>query len=247
MKSAQGKRSHSARLVVLAAAVLFAVAVLAAPALAADHTEFTTTYANNLVVNYGGGTWISTVLMDTDQGMALGGLFVSVEQSTVSDSGPWDLLYIVTASGGAYDTGTYTGPVAPRQNTYYHFVYEGSTAYDAATSDTLTVGVRPLLGTPVCPAKVKHGKKFTVKGTLNPMFTAGTKTVSIKVYKMKKGKWVVFKKSLLATNGQYKGYTPYSLRLKLGKKGKYRFSARTVPSAEWALAKTGNSRTLTVK
>jgi hypothetical protein len=249
MKNAQGKRSHLARMAVTVAVVLVAVAVLAGPALAAaDHTEFTTTYANNAVVNYGGGTLISTVLMDTTQGMALGGLFVDVEQSTVGASGPWDALYIVTTGTGAYDSGTYTGPVVPMQNTWYHFVWAGSPAYATSTSEVLAVQVKPLLGKPSCPAKVKHGKKFTVKGTLNPMFQAGTQTVTIKAFKMKKNhKWGALKKTYMATNGQYMGYTPYSVKIKFSKKGKYRFQALTATTATWAAVSTGYSRTLTVK
>ena len=179
---------------------------------------------------------------------ALGGLFVDVEQSTAGASGPWEPLYMVTTGTGSYDTGTYSGPVVPLQNTWYHFVFEGTSAYAACNSDLLPieVKVKPLLGRPSCPAKVRHGFKFSVRGTLNPMFTAKTQTVKIKAYKMKQHKWVVFK-TYLATNGKYMGYTPYSIRIKLGQKGKYRFNARTIWSAEWTAAKTGYSRTLTVK
>jgi len=251
MKSAQGKRSHLAMLAVLAAVVLVAMAVLAVPALAADDTAFTAAYANMDVVNYGGGTLITAVLTDTTQGMALGGLFVDVEQSTAGASGPWEPLYVLTTGTGAYDTGTYTGPIVPLQNTWYHFVFEGTSEYAACNSDLLPieVKVKPLLGRPSCPAKVRHGFKFTVKGTLNPMnpmFAAKTQTVKIKAYKMKKHKWVVFK-TYMATNGKYIGYTPYSVRIKLGQKGKYRFNARSIWSAEWASVKTGYSRTLKVK
>lgn len=251
MKSAQGKRSHLATLVVMAAVVLVAVAVLAVPAAATpppNTTEFTSAYANSAVLKYGGGTLISAVLTDTTEGMALGGLFVDVEQSTASASGPWESLYILTTGTGPYDTGTYSGPVVPVQNTWYHFVFEGTSAYAASNSDArpIEVKVKPLLGRPSCPAKIKHGKKFTVKGTLNPLFSAGAKTVKIKAYKLKKHKWVMLR-TYVATNGQYKGYTPYSIRIKLGKKGKYRFNARTAKSVEWAAVKTGYSRTLTVK
>jgi hypothetical protein len=251
MKSAQGKRSHVTRLAVIAAVVLVAVAVLAAPALAApDATDFSQAYANTGVVNYGGGTLISAVLMDTTQGMALGGLFVDVEQSTTGATGPWDSLYVLTTGAGQpYDTGTYTGPVVPMQNTWYHFVWVGSAAYAAANSDAhpVEVRVKPLLGKPSCPAKIRHGKKFTSKGTLNPMFTSGTKTVTIKVYKKSHKKWVAMKKTYLATNGKYQGFTPYSVRIKLTKKGQYRLRARTTAGAEWAAAVSGYSRTLKVK
>jgi hypothetical protein len=249
MKSAQGKRSQLAKLVVLAAIVLVAVAVLAAPALAAPNpTEFSQAYANSTLLKYGGGTMISAVLMDTSEQMALGGLFVDVEQSTEGPASGWVPLYIVTTRAEAYDSGTYSGPVVPLQNTWYRFVFEGTPAYAAVTSEVLAVQVKPILSKPTCPAKIKHGKKFTVKGTIKPWFSKGAKTVTIRAYRMnKKHKWVIQKTKYLATNGQFTGYTPYSVRIKLSKAGKYRFNARTTTSTQWVAVKTGYSRTLTVK
>ena len=48
-------------------------------------------------------------------------------------------------------------------------------------------------------------------------------------------------------NYDYNGYTQYRLRLKIVKKGTYRFKARTTATAAWAAVGSGYSRTLTVK
>lgn len=223
-----------------------AAGVAALPASAAPHATKLTATANSTLLKYGGGTVISAVLMDTTGGVAVGGQWVRVEQAT-SASGPWTLLYIVTTSSGDYATGTYSGPVMPVQNTWYRFVFEGTADFTASTSNVLAIRVKPVLGKPSCPAKVKHGKKFTVKGTLKPHFMAGVKTVKIRVFKLNSHKkWVVYK-NYKATNRDYKSFTKYVLRLKIAKKGQYRFRARTVATASFAAAVSGYSRTLRVK
>jgi hypothetical protein len=246
MGSSQGKRSHLTRLAVTVAAVLIVGAVLAVPAMAAPHGTHLDPHANKTLLTYGGGTIISAVLTDTTDMVALGGQWVRVEQAT-SAAGPWTLLYLVTTDSGTYSTGTYSAAVLPMQNTWYRFVFEATSAYAGTTSDTLAIRVKPLLGKPGCSARVKHGKRFTVKGTLKPAFAAGARTVKVKAYKLNSHKKWVFLKTYSAKNFDFKGYTQYKASVKFTKKGKYRFRAQTAKTAQWAAAKSSYSRTLTVK
>jgi hypothetical protein len=245
MGKSQRKRSYLTRLAVTAAAVLIVVGVLAVPALAAPHGTHLDAHANNTLLTYGGGTIISAVLMDTTDVVALGGQWVRVEQAT-SAAGPWELLYLVTTDSGAYYTGTYSAAVLPAQNTWYRFVFEATSAYATSTSNTLAIQVKPLLGKPGCPSSIKHGKTFTVRGTLKPAFAAGAKTVKVKAYKLNSHKRWVFYQTFTAKNFDFKGYTQYRATVKLTKTGRYRFRAQTAKTAHWAAAKSSYSRTLTV-
>jgi len=245
MTSSTARRGGRRRILTGVVVTLATFLLLAAPALAAPHSTKLTAHANSTLLNYGGGTLISAVLMDTVDMVAVGGQWVRVEQAT-SASGPWSLLYIVTTSSGTYATGTYSGPVIPAQNTWYRFVFQGTAAYAASTSNVLAIRVKPLLGKPSCRAKIRHRKKFTVKGSLKPHFTAGAKTVKIRVFRLNSHKkWRVYK-NYSARNYDYKGYTQYRLRLKIVKKGTYRFKARTNATAAWAAVASGYSRRLTV-
>lgn len=236
------------RLTVMAVAMVAIIMIAAAPAIAQVNaaTELTATAGSDVLL-YGGGTIVSAVLMNTDEDLAVGGEWVRLEQATDA-SGPWTLLYELTTGSEAYYTGTYSGPVIPAQTMYYRFVFEGSTEYQACTSNVVAVGVKPRLGRPIPPASARHGVAFTLKGILKPAFKAGAKTVTVKAYKWRGSRWVPVKLvNAKATNRDYQGYTQYRLRLKLARAGKYRFKAITSSSAEYLKAVSRYSRVLTVK
>ena len=128
--------------------------------------------------------------------------------------------------------------------TYYSRDAAGNT--ETAVSASLTLVGKPTLTTPKSPTTVKRRKAFTVWGVLKPHFAAGAKTVKVKAYIKKSGKWVAYK-SYSAVNANYGSSTKYSIRIKLSRKGKYRFTASTTASTTWRAASTRPSKTLTVK
>jgi hypothetical protein len=245
MKRARGGH-HGMRPLAVAVVMIAVVLLAAAPALAAPRATSLTPTAGAGVLTFGGGTTISATLWDTSADVAVGGQDLRVEQSTSGATGPWSLLYVITSPDGPYATGVYSGPVVPVQNTWYRFVFNGTLEFAPITSDTLTITVKPWLGKPTCPSSVKHGKSFTVKGSLKPRFPAGAKTVTVKAYRYKGNKWV-FYKDYSAKNYDYKGYTQYKVNIKLSTKGTYRFKGTTKATAEWAAGASANSGKLKVK
>lgn len=111
---------------------------------------------------------------------------------------------------------------------------------------TPTPTAKPVLGTPVCPASVRHGTTFKVYGALRPHFAAGAKTVKVKAYRYARGKWTLYK-TFAAVNADYGTYTRYRAKPAITRTGKYRFKAFTAATAQWVAATSRSSTTLTVR
>ena len=148
------------------------------------------------------------------------------------------------------DAGYYVGavavdgaPVSMTDTSTYRFA---SVTADHTISVTFAVKPKPTVGVPIRPRSVRRGKLFTVYGTLKPHFPVGAKTVRVKAYRYASGRWT-FQKTYTAVNGDFSTYTRYSASVRIWRKGKYRFKAFTLATADWASAKSGFSRTLTVK
>ena len=161
-----------------------------------------------------------------------------MEQAT-SSGGPWSLIQTVTNDG---TNGDYSLAVLPLQTTYYRFVFEGTAAFVASTSDVLTVKVKPVLSTPTCPTSVKKNKSFTVKGTVQPGAPGGP-SVKIQTYRKHDGKWSKYKSAYSTPRSG----TKYSAKLKINATGKFKFKASTADSATFAAVLSGYSKVLTVK
>ena len=206
--------------------------------------------ADKNVVSYGGSTVLrgelSYVPTGTTTPVGLGGRLVTVEQAQ-SSMGPWEYLDTRTTSSLAGELGQLSLRVTPARPTYYRlrYVKEAFSEYGSALSFFPKVGVRPLLGRPVAPTSVRARRGFTVYGSLKPHFTAGQKTVIIKVYRYRNGRWV-YKMALSATNVDNGSFTKYRLKTGFNVRGKYRFKA-TSSAAGWAAATTSFSRTLVVR
>jgi hypothetical protein len=203
-------------------------------------------------VDYGGSTLLSGALYDSGDPLhelGMGDRLVTV-QSASSATGPWVDLETLTTSSVAGSVGTCALTVTPTGPSYYRLRFvTGAGAglvYGGSISFVVRVGVRPVLGTPKVPSSVRAGRSFTVSGTLSPQLPAGQKTVAIKVYRYQSGHWV-FKKQVSATNADSGDSSRYAVKLKLTKKGKYRFGAFTAPTPTWAGDATGLSKVLTVK
>ena len=236
--------------VMLALAVCVATAgLLAAPGLAGAAPSPTQIKARAQLytITWGTHTVLTGTLMDTSTITALGGLWLRVEVSPTGSPASWTLFSTVTTENEAqYATGQYTQVAQPRKLTYYRFVFLGNAAYAASFSNTVTIRVRPFVGRPMVPMTVKAGKLFIVRGSLKPRFPAGAKTVTIKAYRSKGGKWVLVK-SLRATNVDTVKYTKYRVTTRFTKKGKYRFRAFTPTMPGWAPGKSTFSKVLVVK
>ena len=236
--------------VMLALAVCVATAaLLAAPGLAGAAPSPTQIKARAQLytITWGSHTVLTGTLMDLDTITALGGLWLRVEFSSTGSPASWSLLSTVTTETEVqYATGQYAQVAQPRRTTYYRFVFLGTAAYAASVSNTVMVKVRPLVGRPVVPKAVKAGKFFKVWGSLKPRFPAGAKTVKVKAFRAKGGKWVVVKR-LTATNVDTARYSKYEVKTRLTKKGKYRFRAYTSTMPGWAPAKSTFSKVLVVK
>jgi hypothetical protein len=250
MGSTRRYGSRAAKLAFMAAAVVLLGVLMAAPAMAVPlKTTSLTATANTTTVTYGHGAIVNAVLTDTSvtPAVPVGGEWVRVEQSA-SASGPWSLLYVVTASSGASYSGTYAAAVLPLQTTYYEFVYEGAggmfpTAgiYAGSTSNVLKVAVKPVLGRPSCPSMVKKNHSFTVKGSVMPGSPAGP-AVKIKVYRLKGTKWATYKTYTARVSG-----IKYSHRMKIAAKGMFKFRAFVYTSSQFAGTHSSLSKMLTVR
>ena len=154
------------------------------------------------VVTYGGSTLLGGRLYDETTGTGLGGRSVRLEQLYVRSTGRG------ASRGGTFVTssdpaslGRFFTTVSPKARTFYRLRYIAVSPidYGSATGGNGKLDVRPALGRPAVPSSVRARRYFTVSGSLKPHFTAGQKTVKIKVYRYKNGRWVLVK-TLAATN-----------------------------------------------
>ena len=107
--------------------------------------------------------------------------------------------------------------------------------------------VVPTLSTPNVPsAGVGQGKPFTVWGTLDPQFPVGEKSVKLRLYRYRDGKWR-YARTYAAVNSDQDSITKYSATISLTTRAKYRFKAYTEATDEWGKATAGPSSTMTVK
>jgi hypothetical protein len=226
---------------------------------AADHT-ISATFAVGIktalwmsisppVVTYGQATTLLGELRDDrdpSSPVGLGGRLVKVQHSPFA-LGPWVDLgeYETSSLPGA--VGQFSVTLSPAAPSYYRLRYVPvqPTEYGGALTDNRRVGVRPSLGRPVPPASARAGRWFTVYGPLRPHFTAGEKTVKVKVQRYRNGRWVSVK-TLAATNVDNGAVTRYRLRVRFTTRGKYRFVATSTPVG-WATATTSPSRTTLVR
>ncbi len=81
-------------------------------------------------------------------------------------------------------------------------------------------------------------------GTLKPQ--AAAVTVKVEAFRRIDRKWKLVKSHVAAITDA-RTCARYSAEIRLAKAGRYRFKAVTAGTAEWLSARTGFSRTLTVK
>ncbi len=125
-------------------------------------------------------------------------------------------------------------------------VFKGTAEWGPSPSYVVYVQVMPAIGKPSCPSTVKHGKKFTVSGSLKPHYRSGSKNVSIKAQRYSSGHWKAYK-TYKATTTDYRSYSKYSLKFSISRTGKYRFYATTAKTTTLAAGKSAYSRSMRVK
>ena len=240
-------RPRRGRLLVLVTAALMLVAAVAAvPAAAAPTPTVLTVTPQSSSVNWGAKAVLNGVLQTTvDPIQPVDQQQVRVEYSPYS-SGPWQLAETVTNSTAPYSSGAYTYSWTTDRTYYWRFDYEGTTEWAPITSNFVLVKVKAGVGKPACPAIIKAGKKFAVSGSLKPQFPLGAKTVTVKVQRSTNGKWKPYR-SYKATNADSGSYSKYRVRLKITRKGKYRFYGTTAATDALAAGKSAYSRTFRVK
>jgi hypothetical protein len=204
------------------------------------------------VVTYGSSTVLRGELYDASDPanpVGLGDRLVAVQYaaSPTAPSWEWKTLDVYPTSSEAATLGQFSVVISPKAPTYYRLQYVKVplSQYGGILSKALKVGARPALGRPVRPAKVRARRYFTVYGSLKPHFTKGQKTVKIKVYRYRSGRYR-YVKALWATNVDNGSITKYRLRTRLTAKGKYRFRATSRPTG-WAVKTTSLSKTLVVR
>lgn len=142
-------------------------------------------------------------------------------------------------------SGTYQFPaVKPKNLTYYRVWFNGDAKNFKGLSQTMTVKVKPVVGTPVAPSTARAGKAFSVYGSLKPVHTAGTKPVRVYKYKKVGTKWVK-KGYVKATASDYKSYTRYKVKMKLTK-GTWRLRAYAPADGQHVKAWSSKYRTVKV-
>ena len=230
------------------------------PSVSANHT-ISVTFAPGIqtrltislretTVDYGSSTLLSGILYDSGDPLhevGMGDRQVIV-QSASSATGPWVDLETPTTSSVAGSVGTCTATVAPTGPSYYRlrFVATAGSGYGGSISFVVRVGVRPLLGIPKAPSSVRAGRSFAVSGTLDPQLPPGQKTVAIEVYRYKNSRWISSGR-VWAANADSGDGSRYGVKVKLTKKGRYRFRAYTAPTPTWDGDTTGFSKVLTVR
>ncbi|HTX67822.1 MAG TPA: hypothetical protein VMH50_01565 [Thermoleophilia bacterium] len=200
-------------------------------------------------LTYGASATFTGQLLDYGDPLnpvGLGGYDVSVETAP-SSTGPWVTQDTTTTDADPAHLGEFSLTLTPSAPTYYRlrFVAGSGSQYGSLVSQVQKLGMRPKLGRPAGPSSVRARRYFVVTGALEPRFVAGGNTVSVKVYRFRGGHWRPTK-TVAAVNVDSGDASLYRLRIKLVKKGKYRFTASATP-AGWNAAATSPSKTVKVK
>jgi hypothetical protein len=88
----------------------------------------------------------------------------------------------------------------------------------------LRLAPAPTVGTPDAPETMRDDTYYTVKGTLKPRHTEGTKPIRIYKYKKVDGVWVS-KGYSTATAYDYSTYSQYKKKMSFSSPGKWRLRA----------------------
>jgi hypothetical protein len=171
----------------------------------------------------------------TSGGAAVPNAAAKLMQS-VDGGSTWTLVNTLTPATG---TSTYSGSIAaPLQKSQYKLVFDGDASHASCESTPVTVAPKVKLGKPSAPKSVKKKKSFSVSGSLTPKAKAGSKTVQVKCYLKKSGKWVLEKK-VMAKNSTKGSASVYKVKTSLPKKGSWKLVAHAKATSNYAATTSG--------
>ena len=231
-------------LLLVVLSVLLVAAVAATPALAATPTTLTVT-AQKASVNWGATAILNGVLQTSENPPRPVDQQQILVQYSENSGGPWTTAATVTNTAAPYTSGEYTYSWTAARNYYWTMTYLGTPEWGATVGNVVYVRVKAVVGKPSCPSSARHGKKFTVSGSLKPQFAAGTK-VQVKAQRYAHGKWKSYR-TYTATTANSGSFSKYKVRLSIAKKGKYRFYAMSASTSTLAAGKSVFSRSVRIK
>jgi len=241
------KRATAGRVVLLLLVfALLVAAVAAVPAMAASTPTTLNVTAQKPSVNWGATAILNGVLQtNANPPVPVDQQQVLVQFATTSNAILWTTAATVTNTAAPYSSGAYTYSFTASRNLYWRMSFAGTTEWAHIDSNVVYVQVKAVVGKPSCPSSAKHGKKFTVSGSLKPLFPAGT-SVQVKAQKYAHGKWRAYK-TYTATTANSGSFSKYSVKLSISSKGKYRFSATSAATSTLAAGTSAYSRSLRIK
>ena len=191
-------------------------------------------------VAWGGSATLSGTLTGSEGGgVVLAGQPVKIQ--ALVPRGGWTAVTSTTTGA----SGLARVQASPTQATQYRLVFDGDATHAAVTSAPVTVAPMVKLGAVSAPSKVKKGEAFSVSGALTPKMSAGSKTVKIKCYLKKNGKWAL-KKTFTAKNFNSGSVSRYKASIKLTTKGSWRLVAYSPKTSKYAET-TAKARNIKVK
>ena len=182
-----------------------------------------------------GKPWSLSGSLVTATGASVADAQVKLMKSTDRGSS-WTFVSTLTPAAG---TSTYAASIAaPTRKTMYRLIFAGDTADAAATSSSVTVTPKVKLGKPSARKSVTKKKSFSVSGSLTPKAKAGSKTVQIKCYQKKSGKWVL-KKRVMAKSSTKGSKSVYKVKTSLPAKGSWKLVAYAKATSKYAATTSG--------
>ena len=199
----------------------------------------------------GGESWIVGTFHNVTWTMP-SGLTTGYVRAWASRPGTDSAMIEITPAGGVAVAGatsytvrwwTVAVPAASDYRVLLRYYSDaGALVSEDTSSGTFAVRVKPSVGKPAAPSKIKKNKQFKVTGSIVPGQGVGP-VVKIQVYKANKHGTYVLSKTYKASITD----TTYSKKLKLGKTGKYKFKATTTTTQQFVSSTSSYSRALTVK
>ena len=166
--------------------------------------------------------------------------------------GVWKYVRTYDAVNAEYSNySKYKLKISLTRRARYHFkaytrANDEWTAAVSKYSRTMTVKRVASVSAPRVPTTARAGRTFTVWGYLRPRFGAGQKTVKVRLYRYRSGKWT-YVRSYFAVNSNYSSYSKYKARIRLTAKALYHFRAFTSATSTWAGTHSRYSRTMRVR
>jgi alpha-tubulin suppressor-like RCC1 family protein len=205
-----------------------------------DASSFAVTSVSKTLATYGAsytfaGTLQSDAVPLADKPVVL--------QRASGPTGPWSDTSVAVQTA---QNGTFALTVKPVRKTYYRARFAADADYTASVSGARYCIPRAWVGTPVAPKTMKRSKAYLVTGSLKPVHAKGSSPVRIYKYKKVGKKWKSYG-YVKAKVSNYKGYSKYSVKMKLTSKGTWRLQAQAPADSGHAKAKPSGYDYVTVK